>query len=101
MHLLYFFDLLSQWPFFTAYVQFVIGIIGNWLIKHSMTFWNINNPLKVFLQLDSLTCCPEVELSLSEEAFYGLGGGGENRCLFRHLCLAFLIGSIPGSSGRT
>lgn len=66
-----------------------------------MIFWNINNIPKIFLPLDSLTCCPEVELPLFEEAFYGLSGGGENHCLFCHLCVAFFIGSIPGSSGRT
>jgi hypothetical protein len=41
-----------------------------------MTFRNINEPLKVLVELDSLTCCPEVELSLTEEAFCGLSGGG-------------------------
>lgn len=46
-------------------------------VKHSVTFGNINKPLKVHVQLDSLTCCPEVEASLTWEAFYGLSSSGK------------------------
>lgn len=35
-------------------------------MKHSVTSGNINKPLKILVQLDPLTSCPEVELSLSE-----------------------------------
>lgn len=31
-----------------------------------MTSGNINKPLKILVQLDPLTSCPEVELSLTE-----------------------------------
>lgn len=67
-------------------------------VKCFMTFGNINKPLKVLVHLDSLTCCPEVELSLTEEAFYGLsGGGGGEHC--PPLCLACFIQYFSESSG--
>lgn len=36
-------------------------------VKRSVTSGNINKPLKILVQLDVLTCCSEVELSLTEE----------------------------------
>lgn len=79
----------------------LLVLLGIADVKRSMTFGNINKPLKVLVQLDSLTCCPEVELSLTEEAFSGLNGDGENHCLSAHLCLACFLGCFPGSRGRT
>lgn len=76
----------------------LLALLGIADIKHSMTFGNINKPLKVLVQLDSLTCCPEVELSLSDKAFYSLSGGGENHCLSPHLCSAYFTGCLPGRS---
>ena len=76
-------------------------LLGISVVKHSVTFGNINKPLKALVQLDSLTCCPEAEASLTEEAFFGLSGGGENHCFSPHLCLACFTDCLPGSSGRT
>lgn len=70
----------------------LLVLLGIADVKHSLTFGNINKPLKVLVQLDSLTCCPEVELSLSEEAFYGVSGGGENHCPSQSLsCLSHCL----------
>lgn len=55
----------------------LLVLLGLADVKCSVTFGNINKPLKVLVQLDSLTCCPEVELSLTEKAFYGFSVGGE------------------------
>lgn len=35
-------------------------------VKHSVTSGTINKPLKILVQLDPLTSCSEVELSLSK-----------------------------------
>lgn len=43
----------------------LLVLLGIANVKRSMTFGNINKPLKVLVQLHSLTCCPEVELSLA------------------------------------
>lgn len=61
------------------------------IVKHSVTFGNINKPLKALVQLDSLTCCPEAEASLTEEAFYGLSGDGENHCFLLTFVLPVLL----------
>lgn len=74
----------------------LLVLLGIADVKRSMTFGNINKPLKVLVQLDSLTCCPEVELSLTEEAFSGLNGDGENHCL---LLLSVLPVSLAVSLG--
>lgn len=71
-------------------------------VKCFRTLGNINKPLKVLVHLDSLTCCPEVELSLIEEAFYSLNGevcvwGEEMHC--SPLCLACFIQCFSESSG--
>lgn len=58
-------------------------------VKCFMTFGNINKPLKVLVHLDSLTCCPEVEPSLTEEALYGLSGGGGGETLSTSLSCLF------------
>lgn len=72
----------------------LLVLLGIADVKHSMTFGNINKPLKVLLQLDPLTCCPEVELSLTEEAFYGLSGDEENHCLSFSSSLSSLFHSL-------
>lgn len=69
-------------------------LLGISIVKHSVTFGNINKPLKALVQLDSLTCCPEAEASLTEEAFYGLSGDGENHCFSSHLCVACFTVSL-------
>lgn len=46
----------------------LLVLLGIADVKCSMTFGNINKPLKILVQLDFLPCCPEVELSLTEEA---------------------------------
>lgn len=79
----------------------LLVLLGIADVKHSMTFGNINKPLKALVQLDSLTCCPEVELSLSNKALYSLSGGGNNHCFSPHLRFAYFTGCFPGRSSRT
>lgn len=45
-------------------------LLGISVVKHSVTFGNINKPLKALVQLDSLTCCPEAEASLTGGSFW-------------------------------
>lgn len=77
----------------------LLVLLGIADVKHSLTFGNINKPLKVLVQLDSLTCCPEVELSLSEDAFYGLVVVGKP--LSSSILVLPVSLAVPGSRGRT
>lgn len=45
----------------------LLELLGIADVKRSVTSGNINKPLKILVQLDALTCCSEVELSLKEE----------------------------------
>lgn len=45
----------------------LLELLGIADVKRSVTSGNINKPLKILVQLDVLTCCSEVELSLTEE----------------------------------
>lgn len=45
----------------------LLELLGIADVKRSVTSGNINKPLKILVQLDALTCCSEVELSLTEE----------------------------------
>ena len=66
-------------------------LLGISVVKHSVTLGNINKPLKALVQLDSLTCCPEAEASLTEAAFYGLSAGGETVAFLLTFVLPVLL----------
>lgn len=74
----FFFWILKAASFSSLHMyKLFLVLLGIANVKHSVTFGNINKPLKVHVQLDSLTCCPEVEASLTWEAFYGLNSSGK------------------------
>lgn len=53
--------------FSAGHTHDLLELLGIADVKHSVTSGNINKPLKILVQLDALTCCSEVELSLTEE----------------------------------
>lgn len=62
----HFLDSQGSGLFSGTYTRFVIVLLGIADVKHSVTSGTINKPLKILVQLDPLTSCSEVELSLSK-----------------------------------